>query len=342
MKAVIVMGASAGGVQALKGVVAALPGDLAAAVCVVLHIPPGSPSLLSRILGKASRMPVVEATDGMPLQGGQVVVARADRHLMVGDGHVRVTRGPKESRVRPSIDVLFRSAAAAYGPRVIGVVLTGGLDDGSAGLWAVKDRGGIAVVQDPATAEFPSMPQSARDQVDVDATVPLESIAAELVRRVDAMPPGPGTPVEIPERMRIENLIALEANGLKAGSLDLGKKSSFTCPECHGALVEIEEGRIVRFRCHTGHAYSIRSLLADVNEAIDSSLWDALRAAEERILLLRRMAQSATASGEPQTQASGQIAATEAQVDALRKILVEGLSDESTEAKSETESVGST
>lgn len=328
LRAVVVMGASAGGVEALKRIVANLPGDLPAAVCIVLHIPSTQPSRLREVLSPVSRLPVLSADDGMPLQAGRIVVARPDRHLMVDRGRLRVTRGPKESRMRPAVDVLFRSAAAAYGPQVIGVVLSGGLDDGTAGLWAIKDRGGVALVQDPATADFPSMPESARAQVDVDAAVPLDRIASEIERRVRSMPLPVAPPADVPERMQVENLIAREGNGLQAGSLALGTKTAYTCPECHGALVEIVEGRVVRFRCHTGHAYSIRSLLTDVDEAIDRSLWDALRAAEERILLLRRIAETSAAAGAEPKEILGRISATHAQANALRQILMDGLASD--------------
>jgi hypothetical protein len=181
---IIVVGASAGGVSALTILVRGLPPNLNAAVYVVLHVPPHSPSHLSEFLGRCTRLPVSAACDGGPLRAGTIVVARADHHLMIERDRIRVTRGPIESRARPSIDVLFRSAAAAHGRRVIGVVLTGMLDDGTAGLWAVKDRGGVALVQDPASAEFPAMPQSAIANVEIDRVVALDGLAHELVRRV--------------------------------------------------------------------------------------------------------------------------------------------------------------
>ncbi len=293
---IIVIGASAGGVPALCELVRRLPDELDAAVFIVLHIPAQSPSRLHDILGRCTTMKVLAAEDGARIRPGQIVVAQADRHLMVDEKVIRVTRGPKESRVRPAVDVLFRSAAAAHGPRVIGVVLTGTLDDGTAGLWAIKDRGGVALVQEPATAEFPSMPESAIRNVAVDRVLPVEKLAGELARRLkeepstDAMRP-------VPERMRVETLIAREGNGLQAGSMDLGSLSKYTCPECHGVLVQIEEGTITRFRCHTGHAFSIKSLLADVNEAIDTGLWATLRAVEERIMLLEHMHRLASTSG---------------------------------------------
>ena len=322
---IVVIGASAGGVSALTTLVAGIPSDFAAAVYIVLHIPAQAPSRLHEILARHARLPVTAARDEDPIRAGHIVVAVADRHLMVDGEMIRVTRGPKESRVRPAIDVLFRSAAASFGPQVIGVVLSGTLDDGTAGLWAIKDRGGVALVQDPKTAEFPSMPESASRYVEVDAMLPIEELPSELVRRVRNMPAKEVTG-PVPDRMKVENLIAREGNGLQAGSLELGDKSKYTCPECHGALVEIKEGKVVRFRCHTGHAFSIKSLLADVNDAIDSSLWDTLRAVEERILLLRQIEEMARLDGAltEADHSARHAEAAEERVELLRSMLMDG------------------
>ena len=302
---IVVIGASAGGVQAISTLVDGLPLDFDAAVFVVMHIPPETPSRLHEILGRRTTLPVSMAIDGDAIRAGHIVVASADRHLMVDADRIRVTRGPKESRSRPAVDVLFRSAAAAHGPRVIGIVLTGALDDGTAGLWAIKDRGGVALVQDPKGAEHPSMPESALRNVQVDRALPVEGMADEIVSRLRAsLPQQEDRPVS--HRMEVENLIAREGNGLQAGSMEIGTPSKYTCPACHGVLVEIEEGSILRFRCHTGHAFSLKTLLADVNAAIDTGLWDSLRAVEERILLLGRLLERAEKSG------SGHVAAAAA------------------------------
>jgi two-component system chemotaxis response regulator CheB len=321
---IVVIGASAGGVTALSTLVAGLPRDLDAAVFIVLHIPPETPSRLQDILGRCTALPVSSAIDGDPIRPGHIVVAAADRHLMLDQDRVRVTRGPKESRARPAVDVLFRSAAAAHGNRVIGVVLTGALDDGTAGLWAIKDRGGIALVQEPKSAQHASMPESALRHVDVDATLPIESMADEILSRLKRpLPRQEGSPV--PHRMEVENLIAREGNGLEAGSMDIGALSKYTCPDCHGVLVEIEEGSILRFRCHTGHAFSLKTLLAEVNAAIDKGLWDSLRAVEERILLLDRMRQQAERSGSERIQAaaSEQIAQSRKGAESLRTLVLD-------------------
>jgi two-component system chemotaxis response regulator CheB len=320
---VIVIGASAGGVEALSVLVRGLPPDLSAAVFVVLHIPAHTPSALASILQRCTDLPVVAARDRDPILPGRIYVAPADRHLILEPAGMRVTRGPKENRQRPSVDALFRSASVAFQSRVIGIVLSGMLDDGTAGLWAIKDRGGKALVQEPASAQYPSMPDSALRHVEVDGVHPAEALAAQIVRLLGE---GNGAAAEAtPPRMAIENLIALEGNGLQAGVMKLGEVSAYTCPDCHGILVQIEEDTIVRFRCHTGHAFSFKTLLAEVNEAIDIGLWDTLRAIEERILLLRQMAASAAAAEDAAGAArcGEQAAAAEQRVATLHDLVLD-------------------
>ena len=285
---IVAIGASAGGVEALTALFRALPPQVDAAFFVVLHIPSHSPSQLDEILAAATRMEVAQARDGEPIRAGRVYVAQSDRHLMAGDGVVRLTRGPKECRARPAIDVLFRSVALHCGPRAIGVVLSGALDDGSAGLWSIKDRGGVALVQTPEEAGFSSMPESAMRHVAVDKVGTVQALAAEIVRLTGESAEAPGA-IAQPNRLALESLIADEGNALQQGVFHLGEPSRYTCPDCHGVLVQIEEGTIVRFRCHTGHAFSIQTLLAEVNDAIDNGLWATIRAMEERLLLLRQL-----------------------------------------------------
>ena len=285
---VIVVGASAGGVEALIQFFGELPEDFAAAVLVVLHVPASAPSQLARILARATRLPVKPGVDLEEVLPGQVYVASADRHLMIDGNHIRITRGPRESRSRPSIDVLFRSAAIACGSRAVAVVLSGALDDGTAGAWAIKDRGGLVLAQEPSDAMHASMPESVIQHVEVDlvgTARQLGEVVAGLVGSPAPIAPPPGES----EKYKVETLIAMEGDGLKAGVMELGKVSKYTCPDCHGVLVQIEEGSIVRFRCHTGHAFSLMTLLAEVNESIDTGLWDTLRAIEERVMLLRQM-----------------------------------------------------
>lgn len=295
---IVVIGASAGGVDALRALFASLPADLSASYFVVLHLSAQYPSQLDRILQAVTPMPVRFGLDRHPIMPDTVYVACPDRHLMIEGDHLRVTRGPKESRARPSVDVLFRSAAVAFGPRVIGVVLSGSLDDGTAGLWQVKDRKGLALVQDPHEALHSSMPDSAIEHVAVDFVGTVEELAARIAQEaVKALPSEPATTPR--PGQQVENAIALGENGMHPGVLELGTPSTFTCPECKGALIRIEEGKLVRFRCHTGHAYSSRALLSDVNTVIDNDLWSAIRAIEERIMLLGQMADQADAGGDP-------------------------------------------
>ncbi|HEX7238320.1 MAG TPA: chemotaxis protein CheB [Gammaproteobacteria bacterium] len=304
MRDVIVVGASAGGIRALKEVLAGLPRDLPAATLAVVHIPPYATSALPVILSGAGPLPAKSAEDGERPRKGTVYVAPPDRHLLVEGGRLRLTRGPRENRVRPCVDALFRSAAVEFGPRVVGVVLSGTLDDGTAGLWAVKDRGGAAVVQQPSEAEYPDMPRSALEHVAVDHVLAVAQIGpkvAALVRERAAAPSA------VPAAMATEAEIELEGNGLEKGILELGRPSRNSCPECHGSLIEIREGPIVRYRCHTGHAYSLRTLLAETEADIEKALWNAVRAIEERSILLRTLERQARDAGE--TAAADQLAA---------------------------------
>jgi two-component system chemotaxis response regulator CheB len=319
---IVVVGASAGGVEALMGFFSALPVDLDATILVVLHIAPYTPSNLDRILGRVTSLPVVIAKDGEPLERGRIYVATADHHLMVSEQGIRVTRGPKESRARPSIDVLFRSAAVAFGARVIGVVLSGTLDDGTAGLWAIKDHQGVACVQDPAEAMHASMSESAIKHVDVDFVGTAAAVSDHIAQLVGQEFTMQGN-TSVSARHCIENLISLEGNGLQAGVMNLGQVSKYTCPDCHGVLVQIEEGRIVRFRCHTGHAFSLKTLITEINEAMDKGLWDTLRAGEERTMLMRQMADLADQEGasEQAAQCRHQADASEKRLQPIRELL---------------------
>jgi two-component system chemotaxis response regulator CheB len=277
----VVIGASAGGVETLRQVVAGLDPDLPAAVLVVLHLAPGSPSALPSILGRAGRIRCRAADDGEALRPGELLVAPPDRHLVVEDGAVRLTVGPRENGHRPSIDVLFRSAAQERGERVVGVVLSGTRDDGTAGLAQIKAQGGAAVVQDPRDAMYPSMPASAIERVSVDAVVPAAEIA-DTVRAIvngDA-PPAPG---EQPEQQR------------PAGA----ERATTICPECGGVLEEREEAGVPQWECRVGHRYSPRSLADAQAQDVEAALWTAVRALRDRSLVLERLAEQCEASGQP-------------------------------------------
>lgn len=295
-KDIIVIGASAGGLAVLTELVAGLPEDLKASVFIVLHVGASDPGILAPLLRRRSRLPVTEAEDGERIQKGHVYVARPDYHLLVEAGTIELARGPKENRSRPAVDALFRSACYAHGSRVIGVVLTGMLDDGSSGLWWVKKRGGTAIVQDPEDAQAPSMPRHALAHVEADHVVPADAIPA-LLARLSAEEAGP-TPDEPSKELDTEVRISREGRALQLGVMDLGPISPYTCPECHGCLVSLKAGGVPRFRCHTGHAYSINTLLAEVTEHVGEALWGAIRAIEESAMLLTEMARERKAKSE--------------------------------------------
>jgi two-component system chemotaxis response regulator CheB len=291
----IVVGASAGGVEALHALVAGLPSDLPAAVCVVLHVPAAGTSMLPQILGRAGRLPAQHARDGELLRHGHVYVAPPDSHLVVERARLRLMAGPRENGHRPSVDVLFRSAAQAYGPRVIGVVLSGTLDDGTAGLLAIKRRGGLAVVQQPADARYPGMPQSALEHVVVDHALPVTEIGPTLGRLArEAVRASVGAPsADLDEEIRAAELDLARLNQADF----LGDPSVYTCPECHGSLWELHDGELLRFRCRVGHAYTAESLLAGQASALEAALWAALRALEEKASLASRLVKQSTDRG---------------------------------------------
>lgn len=288
---IIVIGASAGGFGVLRQLVADLPADLPAALFIVWHMPADSQGVLPDVLNQARTLPAAHAIDGEPIVPGRIYVAPPDRHLLVERGRVRVTKGPREHRFRPAVDPLFRSAAYAYGPRVVGVVLSGSLDDGAAGLRVVKRRGGTAVVQDPHDAEVAAMPLNASRAVSVDYVVPAAGLAALLARLSHEPVAGlrEGTMDDNDEQTSIEIQIAADNNALEAGVMKLGPPTPYTCPECHGVLLALKDGGLMRFRCHTGHAFSADSLLAAVTDITEEALWNAVRALEECMLLLNHM-----------------------------------------------------
>jgi two-component system chemotaxis response regulator CheB len=270
---IIVIGTSTGGIHALQTILAALPENFPGSIFAVLHTSEDNTGLLPPVLNKVSRVPAFYAVHDTPILPGRIYLAPPGRHLRIERSRVRLSAGPRENRHRPSADVLFRSAALAYGPRVIGVVATGHLDDGSSGLAAIKARGGLAVVQDPADALAPSMPRSAIDATDVDFILPLEEIGPKLVDLV----------------MAKESDISV---GVQPHSIDSAKKTNarYSCPECGGALNEVQEGGMERFRCRVGHTYSPESLFEDQSEALERALWAAIRSLEEHAEFSARLA----------------------------------------------------
>lgn len=295
---VVVVGASAGGVEALRELLGTLPEDLPATVLVVLHMPTTATSALAAILARVSALPVVQAEDGRPLKPGSVVVAVPDRHLLVVDDHVVLSRGPRENGHRPAVDTLFRSAARSAGARVVSIVLSGALDDGTAGTIAVRARGGVGVAQDPDEALYPSMPRHAAEVGGADHVAPvaqmgalLDRLLAEEVEEGD-VEPGDGL---------IDMETAIAAFDEEAMNHDErpGTPSGYGCPSCHGALFTITEGGMERYRCRVGHAWSPEALDAEQAQALEGALWMALRGLEERASLSLRMGQRAEERGHP-------------------------------------------
>lgn len=287
---IVVVGASAGGMDVLKSLVKQLPEDFPASLLIVWHISPNVRSILPEILDKVGPLRSAHATNGEKITLGRIYVAPPDHHMLIEQGCVRVTKGPKENRFRPAIDPLFRSAAYTYGSRVIGVILSGYLDDGTAGLWTIKLRGGITVVQEPKDAPVPSMPESALRQVEVDYCVPISKMSSLLTcLTTEEALKEPEISMEEKNKIEIEVRISAEDNAYEMGIMKLGELTPFTCPECHGVLLKLKDKHLLRFRCHTGHAFSANTLLAAVTEGIEERFWSTIRAVEESIMFLNHM-----------------------------------------------------
>jgi two-component system chemotaxis response regulator CheB len=283
---VVVMGASAGGIEALRDVASRLPPGLEAAIFVVLHLSQGSRSSLPEIIARAGPLPAAHARDGERILHGRIYVAPPDHHLLLDDGRVVLSRGPHHNRYRPAVDPLFSSAARSYGPRVIGVVLSGALDDGTAGLARIKRRGGLALVQDPATATYTGMPDSALANVAVDLCVTPTELGDAIARAVGEPLPAVGLPAEARLDQEFEGSI-----GVRTDMEQIGKPSAYACPECHGVLWEFDEEGILQFRCRVGHSYSSEGLLDEHDGSLEAALWASVRALEENVSLRRRLAQ---------------------------------------------------
>jgi two-component system chemotaxis response regulator CheB len=330
----IVVGASAGGVEALRILLGGLPADLPARVLVVLHIPSSGVNTLASVLARSSAMKVRQAMNADRLEPGVILVAQPDHHLVVVDDSCLLTRGPRENGHRPAIDVLFRSAAKVLGPRVIGVILSGALDDGAVGLRTIRARGGIGVVQDPDDAQHASMPRSAISVAHPEHVLPVAAMAELLVELVGAEVGDPRT--DSPESDRDAALIRTEVamsemdpESFHAGHRP-GESSGLSCPDCHGVLFAISERDFLRFRCRVGHAWSIASLLAEHRTAVEGALWMALRALEEKAALCADMSTRAQASGANISAHRFAEQATEAMeaAEVLRGLLADGTGHE--------------
>jgi two-component system, chemotaxis family, protein-glutamate methylesterase/glutaminase len=296
---IIVVGASAGGVRALEELVSGLQPDLPAAVVIVLHVSPRHRSLLPEILSAAGPLPARHAVTGEKLTNGRIHVAPPDHHLLIEDEQLLLTSGAKENHHRPSIDLLFRSAAYHFGNRAIGVVLSGLLSDGSSGLFSIKRLGGIGIIQDPEEAAYDSMPVAASRRVDVDHALPAREIGAllsELVRQ-----PIPDEPVGAgPYHLALKEDIDL-AMGKSPSVPDIIRNrepSPYTCPDCLGVLYRVHEGTQDRFRCHTGHGYTLPALFGGYFESMEGKLWQTVKAMQETVFLVTEAAERAAAASE--------------------------------------------
>lgn len=319
---IIVVGASAGGVEAVTQLAKALPADFPAAIFVILHFPSFSVSALPKILSRAGRLPALHPADRALIKPGQIYIAPPNYHLLIQPGYICLSQGPREHGHRPAIDVTFRSAAQSYRSQVIGVILTGTLDDGTAGLLMIKKHGGLAIVQDPEEALFDSMPRSALKYVAVDHIVKLSDLASCLSQLIE-QPIKENNPVS--EQFNQEATIVAQDKAARERGEYPGDPSPLTCPDCGGVLWELQEGNLVRFRCHVGHAYSIESMAAEQADDVEKALWSANRALEEKAALARRMAVQAQQSNRRLSEARFLARAEEAEQHAalLRQVILQ-------------------
>lgn len=275
---IVVIGTSAGGVAAMKRLAALVSVDLPASLFLTLHTSPGGPHMLAEILNQAGRFYAIYVLDHEPIKQQCIYIAAPDRHLILKPDHVVCFYGPKENKYRPSIDVMFRSAAEIFGPRVVGVVLTGYLDDGSEGLLTIRERGGLAVVQDPADAEHPDMPLNALRYAGADYVMPLADI--------------PGLLMELARGEKGET-----APGGHGGK-GVKTPTTLTCPECGGVLNQDRDGKLSHFRCQVGHAYSLRTLEEAHDTRTEANLWASMQALEERSEIAGRIADESRVRGD--------------------------------------------
>jgi two-component system, chemotaxis family, protein-glutamate methylesterase/glutaminase len=288
LRGVVAIGASAGGVEALSNLAAGLSTDLPYAYLMTLHIPAGAPSILARIVDRSGPLPAVTAEHGESLQPAHIYVARPDRHLLVADHRVVLSQGPTENGHRPAINALFRSVALAFGPRAVGILMSGVLDDGVLGLGAIRSRGGTTIGQSLDDALFPALPAKAREAGVLDEQAAAAEIGEMLKRLSQREMKEPN--MEPDARMELENRIAMTPRfSTNFDTQELGPASGYTCPDCNGSLVSIGEGH---FRCRVGHAWTPDSLLTARDNEVETALWVALRSLQEKAKLARQLADS--------------------------------------------------
>jgi len=314
---ILAIGTSAGGFEALRTLVRDLPGDLAASILVVIHLPAHFASALDAILSQAGRLPARFAQDGETLRRSHIYIAPPATHLLLDGERLRLGHGPRENNARPAIDPLFRSAALCCGPRSIGAVLTGTLGDGASGLHALKQCGGVTVVQDPDDAAFPEMPETALRRAEPDHVVGLAGMAALLERLVKEPA---GAPVAVPTGLEYEVEIARKGPGDMSLMDRIGRRSVLACPDCHGVLWEIEDGDLVRYRCHVGHAYTAELMSVALDDNLRRAIGSALRVLDERIALTRKLAEEDRREGKAWLAQvwARKLRQAEAQADVLR------------------------
>jgi two-component system chemotaxis response regulator CheB len=286
---IVVIGTSTGGLQVLCELVAGLPPGFPAALFVVCHVPAEFPSKLPEILSRNGSLLARHARDGEPIYPGHIYVAPPDYHLLIAEGKVQLHHGARENRHRPAIDPLFRSAARVYGRRTIGVILTGALYDGVAGLLAIRGAGGAAVVQDPRDAILPGLPAAAAAVAGADHVVPAAELAPKLIELVRSPLPARGVEVMIDPIQQTADQVQQDMQAQAHGQRN-GQVSVFTCPECGGALWQVDEAELVRFRCHVGHLYQAEVLLEEQSTALEAALWTAVRTFREKSVLGRQLA----------------------------------------------------
>jgi two-component system chemotaxis response regulator CheB len=287
---IVAIGTSAGGVAALCYLAERLPPGLPASLLITIHLSKQYRSSLDELLTRSGPLPAAFATEGEKLRKGRIFVAPPDRHLIVEEDRIILGAGPRENNARPSIDVMLRSVALCCGPRTVGVVLTGTLGDGASGLWAVGECGGIGVVQDPSDAAFAEMPENALRLADPDHVARLRDLPA-LIENLVHQPAG--EPVPAPDAIRYEVMLAKNGRGNMEKMDQIGKRSFFACPDCHGVMWEIREGDLVRYRCHVGHTYSANLMDLALDESLRDALASALRTLEERVALARKLGEQA-------------------------------------------------
>lgn len=317
---VVAIGGSSGAHRPLTTILGALTSGFRGALLVALHRHASSDAILPQIMSPRTELQVREAVDDAPVEPGVVYFAPPDQHLMLDGDRIRLSRGPRENCARPAIDVTFRSVGVERGPRAAAVLLSGLLNDGAHGLRVVADCGGTTVVQDPDDAEYAEMPERALQAVEPDHVLKAENIAAALMRFQEQLPPA-GAAFEVPQHIRIEAGMAAGRNLTIATENRIGENSDVTCPECGGVLWQMTDGQPLRFRCHTGHAFTADVLAASQTEKIENAMWTAMRTLREKADTLRRL-EEGSLEGESRRRWAGLAAEADAQADRIAESLV--------------------